>query len=97
MIRVHETFIDPQTKIETKAAFNLNSWDMFESYVRTMTAVPYWEANKRFLHTSFRKHSPNRVEYRSIHDANGLVVSLDAELADKHGPCTFCACYRNDI
>jgi hypothetical protein len=90
MIRVHETTYGETPE---SASFTLDSWDQFDRYVKTIAAVPYWETNKRFLYNAHDNLNPTFVKYRDIHDGNGLVVSLNAELA-KHHPISECAFCR---
>lgn len=82
MIRVHES----ASTEETSVAFNLNDWEQFDRYARTLEAE-----RGAYCTQLFSKRQPNRVDYRAIHSPTRGTINLSAELESKHGPCKVCS------
>jgi hypothetical protein len=93
MIRVHETWNNGTEP----TSFTLESWDQFDSYVKTLSAVPYWQDTTRFVYSDYTKMLPNKVRFVSIHEGHDSLIHLSAELAQHHSirDCAFCRLHVN--
>jgi hypothetical protein len=85
MVRVHESVSGNE---QYGVSFNLDSWDQFDSYVRTLAAK-----RGRFTyhdHTECRADS-GKIRYVLIHGDNGNErLFLHASKPEYHADCEYC-------